>query len=362
MNDSTLSQAEIDALLAGAGETEYESSTTIGTTASAISTINTGDLSILLDIINYSLQIQTEHLINRLNVDLYFSNVKSRIRDNNRVRNELQGKFIQIRLDFNTGIIGNNLFIITIEDALKLAEIFTKRSNIELSDVALSSLSDGFVQMMAASNTALSEKFNRVISVGSPQIEILDNPDDIRFPDESQVTHISYTLNPEDSLPINIQQLLSVPLTREFVNLAKSAFREDSSLPFGNEIDIVSAPSQEDKSMPGVVPTAIRPIKYQELSEIRSPDGLKGNIGLLLDINMQLTVELGRTKMQIKKILGLGEGSIIELEKLAGEPVDLLVNGKLIAKGEVVVIDENFGVRITEIVSPHERLDSLFSD
>ena len=63
--------------------------------------------------------------------------------------------------------------------------------------------------------------------------------------------------------------------------------------------------------------------------------------------------------MQIKEILGLGEGSIIELEKLAGEPVDLLVNGKLIAKGEVVVIDENFGVRVTEIVSPHERIDAF---
>ena len=73
---------------------------------------------------------------------------------------------------------------------------------------------------------------------------------------------------------------------------------------------------------------------------------------------MSLTVELGRTKMYIKDILGLGEGSIIELDKLAGEPVDLLVNGKLIAKGEVVVIDENFGVRVTDIVSPTDRIKS----
>ena len=71
---------------------------------------------------------------------------------------------------------------------------------------------------------------------------------------------------------------------------------------------------------------------------------------------MSVTVELGRTKMYIKDILGLGEGSIIELDKLAGEPVDLLVNGKLIAKGEVVVIDENFGVRVTDIVSPTDRI------
>jgi flagellar motor switch protein FliN/FliY len=84
-----------------------------------------------------------------------------------------------------------------------------------------------------------------------------------------------------------------------------------------------------------------------------------GDISLLLDVPMTLTVELGRTTRLVQEILGLGEGSIIELDKLAGEPVDLLVNGKLIAKGEVVVIDENFGVRVTDIVSPDERLTSL---
>ncbi|HPY02630.1 MAG TPA: flagellar motor switch protein FliN, partial [Spirochaetota bacterium] len=78
-------------------------------------------------------------------------------------------------------------------------------------------------------------------------------------------------------------------------------------------------------------------------------------------VQLNLTVELGRTKQYVKDILGLGEGSIIELDKLAGEPVDLLVNNKLIAKGEVVVIDENFGVRVTDIVSPSERLTKMNS-
>ena len=85
----------------------------------------------------------------------------------------------------------------------------------------------------------------------------------------------------------------------------------------------------------------------------------QGNIGLIMDVNMEMTVELGRTKKQIKDILGMGEGTIIELDKLAGEPVDILVNHKPIAKGEVVVIDENFGVRVTEILSPMERVSDL---
>ena len=85
----------------------------------------------------------------------------------------------------------------------------------------------------------------------------------------------------------------------------------------------------------------------------------QGNIGLIMDVFMEMTVELGRTRKLIKDILGMGEGTIIELDKLAGEPVDILVNHKLIAKGEVVVIDENFGVRVTEIVSPMERMSDL---
>jgi flagellar motor switch protein FliN/FliY len=84
-----------------------------------------------------------------------------------------------------------------------------------------------------------------------------------------------------------------------------------------------------------------------------------GNIGLIMDVFMEMTVELGRTRKLIKEILAMGEGTIIELDKLAGEPVDILVNHKLIAKGEVVVIDENFGVRVTEIVSPMERMNDM---
>ena len=83
--------------------------------------------------------------------------------------------------------------------------------------------------------------------------------------------------------------------------------------------------------------------------------GEQGNISLLMDVTMEVTVELGRAKKQIKEILSMGEGTIIALDKLAGEAVDILVNHKLIAKGEVVVIDENFGVRVTEIVSNPDK-------
>ena len=108
----------------------------------------------------------------------------------------------------------------------------------------------------------------------------------------------------------------------------------------------------------GMNPPNVQPVQFASLQmQQASPES--GNIGLIMDVYMEMTVELGRTRKAIKEILGMGEGTIIELDKLAGEPVDILVNHKLIAKGEVVVIDENFGVRVTEIVSPMERMGDL---
>ena len=105
-------------------------------------------------------------------------------------------------------------------------------------------------------------------------------------------------------------------------------------------------------------PTNVQAVQFPNLMHRTLPQEA-GNISLIMDVFMEMTVELGRTRKLIKEILGMGEGTIIELDKLAGEPVDILVNHKLIAKGEVVVIDENFGVRVTEIVSPMERVNDM---
>lgn len=102
----------------------------------------------------------------------------------------------------------------------------------------------------------------------------------------------------------------------------------------------------------------VQPVEFQQLKPTDEA-GERDNVNRLMDVSLSLSVELGRKKMQIREILDLGPGKIIELDKLAGEPVDLLVNGKLLAKGEVVVVDENFGVRITDLISPKDRVKSL---
>lgn len=100
-------------------------------------------------------------------------------------------------------------------------------------------------------------------------------------------------------------------------------------------------------------------LAFQDLEDEKGEKSRTRDINFLLDIPLDVCVEIGRTKMQIKDLLQLGQGSVIELDKLAGEPVEVLINGKLIARGEVVVVNEKFGVRLTDIVSPSERIQQL---
>ena len=120
-------------------------------------------------------------------------------------------------------------------------------------------------------------------------------------------------------------------------------------------------PEEEDR--PGIEGLSIADpqVSDAEFQHLSEPGGEKEtrNIDLLMDVSLPVSIELGRTKLSIADILSLGPGSVVELAKLAGEPVDILVNQKAVARGEVVVIDENFGVRITQLMTPEERLKML---
>jgi flagellar motor switch protein FliN/FliY len=109
---------------------------------------------------------------------------------------------------------------------------------------------------------------------------------------------------------------------------------------------------QEQKTDPGAEPGG----PLEEGAARPAPSGVAADINMVLDIPVQLSVELGRTKVPIKHILQLGQGSVVELDAMAGEPMDVLVNGYLIAQGEVVVVNDKFGIRLTDVVTPSERL------
>ncbi|MBR4965890.1 MAG: flagellar motor switch protein FliN, partial [Lachnospiraceae bacterium] len=103
-------------------------------------------------------------------------------------------------------------------------------------------------------------------------------------------------------------------------------------------------------TMPPMQNVNVQPAQFQTFTSYSMPQAAQENIGLIMDVPLEVTVELGRTKKSISSILDFAPGTIIELDKIAGEPIDVLVNGKFVAKGEVVVIEESFGVRVTEII------------
>ncbi|MBR1907916.1 flagellar motor switch protein FliN [bacterium] len=139
---------------------------------------------------------------------------------------------------------------------------------------------------------------------------------------------------------------------------------EDKEL-IQEEIDEMEAKAfEEDITGQTVADTSesvtVQPVKFASFEDTTQMSGeANKNLDILMDVKLQLTVELGRAVLPIKKVLELTKGSIIELEKVAGEPVELYANGKLIANGEVVVIEDNFGLRITSITNPDERLKGL---
>ena len=150
-------------------------------------------------------------------------------------------------------------------------------------------------------------------------------------------------------------------LPKEDLKVAK-----EGDAPEGDaEADMLSMledlPKEESGASPEEIDFDKASVAKAEFQQLSQPAGQpeSKNIDLLMDINLPVSIELGRTKMSIADILGLGPGSVVELNKLAGEPVDVLVNYKIVAKGEVVVIDENFGVRITQLMTPEERLKLL---
>ena len=135
--------------------------------------------------------------------------------------------------------------------------------------------------------------------------------------------------------------------------------KPNENSPGMSDVDVWGAAMAEQATARGAVEPAAQPANiFPRLAPGTAPDGAQ-DLDLILDIPVNLTVELGRTKIPIKHILQLAQGSVIELDALAGEPMDVLVNGCLIAQGEVVVVNEKFGIRLTDIVSPSERMRRL---
>lgn len=349
-----LSQNEIDALLAGVDESSMSpmENTNMGGDPSFKDLDNESsrkDMQDLNEFLNSALSSAFNVLSRALETEIAFSSLKSSLKDSDKIANSLQGKQIVVSQVLKGSLNGEVSFIFNEKGALKLVEKMLDQEQTVLSEIALDTFGENFNQFFSSIHSWIKNSYKQEVSGDIPKVQIIENPLDIEFA-AKQSMQVDFNIRlGDDSSDIAVVMALPVTVSKEILNISIMGSRVEGSF---DDIGGYSEKSSKNKQINA------RPVQFSRLDQGSNRSPL-GNIEILLDVSMQVTVELGRTKMRIREILGLGEGSIIELQKLAGEPVDILVNANPIAKGEVVVIDEYFGVRITEIMSPKEMMDVM---
>jgi len=378
MSDGALSQDEIDALLSGVDSSSMSgSSAPAATMAPPPAKVNfdknalqtffastTNALSANLAALTGASVTLTGPQINAFNRDGFMSSLPDMV--------------TAISANYTSGFPGEHIFILPEESARAIASLMTKEENIQLDDMAMSVIGEVISQMVGTQITAMTDKTkNKSIAAASPVAANV--PKATAALPAGDFAVMNYNLNLGDNLSHQMWEILGAGPAADIsngLNGQSSAGMNAGGMGMqgmgmqmpgmqmpgmgmGMQGMGMQMPGMQMPGMGGLGTANVQPVQFPNLMQPRLGAHEAGNIGLIMDVSMEMTVELGRTRKLIKEILGMGEGTIIELDKLAGEPVDILVNHKLIAKGEVVVIDENFGVRVTEIVSPMERINDM---
>jgi len=363
VSDGSLSQEEIDALLRGtdtivSGSTSAAPVTTSFTTPAvsmeSLSELEKGTASeILKAAVDAAAGNMGMLISNKVSLAAFALDVM-RAED---VRNELGGALAQITMNFSDGFSGSNILILPEASALLLTNLAMGQNNHDMTPMVLSSLAQTVTQAYTAAASSMSARMGKMVRFSEARAESTEGGLSLNLSGMASCIRLSYQLRIEGQNPVQIAQILSVSSVREMVTSISNNRMGDMN--FGTMSGALGGGFGGTAQMASAGPSQIgvAAVQYPQLPQGLGSSQIPHNISVLMDVQMQLSVELGRTRKKISEILSFGEGSILELDKLAGEPVDVLVNGKLIAKGEVVVIDENFGVRVTEIVSPSNRIE-----
>ena len=363
MSDGAISQEEIDALLAGV-DMGGINTTGISSPASSANL----DLSYLKDIAGKNSEALASSLETMTGAQVKVDEAVIETVGRDQVLRKIPEMVVSITADFNEGLYGSHLFILAPELTQKLAGLINKEDAPEIDGMSLSVVSEVVSQHTGSEITNISNT-GKFPGLACNPAEANHVPTAmVHFPQGSFVL-FSYPLTVDGSV-YTLWEIMGEEVAKSLIVAFGGGQQEAPKV--DNSFAQMSSPAGQPQmgGMPqmqmGGMPMGMgmqMPMNTPNVQSVQYPmlqNGAvgmeQGNIGLIMDVFMEMTVELGRTKKLIKDILGMGEGTIIELDKLAGEPVDILVNHKPIAKGEVVVIDENFGVRVTEILSPMERL------
>lgn len=271
--------------------------------------------------------------------------------------------------------------LLEVSDAVIIADLMMGGdgavTNKKFTELELSAVAEAMNQMIGSASTSMATMINRKVDILPPTVHLWEDQKSIDYDGivkDQDIYRISFSLSVEGVIESEIMQVFTEDVVKDIAD----AMLSDKAVNVRQE---VVEPTVESVAVHPVVEPKPEPIKqvtgqlaatqsskravevsqaeFQPLFAKSTMDVDTDNLGLILDVPLDMSVILGRSRKSIKEILALNNGSVIELDKLTDEPLEILVNGKLIATGEVVVINENFGVRITNILSPKQRLNHL---
>ena len=369
-NGSKLSQDEIDALLKGGSNDDIEPDTLL----SAMEQDAIGEIG------NISFGSSATALSTLLSQKVEITTPTVTVIQKSKLNEEFPHPYVASEVNYTEGFSASNLLVIQQTDAAVIADLMMggdgTNADPSLSEIHLSAVQEAMNQMMGSAATSMSTVFNKKIDISPPRVELLDVKEGEgtdRIPAEEMLVKVSFRLTIGELIDSNIMQLYPITFAKDLIaeltdpaeeepvqEAPQSAPEPQQAAPQAQSAPMQqSAPPKRQAKPKPAEPVNVAPVEFEAFSEPQHTTSQLGNLDMLMDIPLSITVELGRTQRSVKEVLELSAGSIIELDKLAGEPVDILVNKRIVAKGEVVVIDENFGVRVTDILSQSERLSNL---
>ena len=403
--DGMLSQDEINALLSGMNSGSGDTSTAEADSASSsddVFSLIATEKDAVGEISNISMGTAATTLSSLLNQKVNITTPSVSVSDWDDISTRYDRPCVMMQISYKEGIDGNNVLILKEDDVKIITDLMMggsgKANDEPLSELHLSAIGEAMNQMMGSAATSMSSMFNRKIDISPPVANVIDayseSVDNLPAFLNGSFVKVSFKMQIGDLIDSEIMQLYPIEFAKELIELF---------MPSGGSAQPAPQPAPAAQSAPQPAPqTAPQPAPAQDMGAAQGmpyggaqgmpygyppqgmpypypPQGMpygyppqqdvnvspaafqpfsgnlsaltqKENIDLIMDVPLEVTVELGRTQKSIKDILEFAPGTIVELNKIAGEAIDVLVNGKYVAKGEVVVIEESFGVRITEII------------
>lgn len=384
-----LSQEEIDALLNG---TDMDADSDV-----EIERFTADEIDAIGEIGNINMGTAATTLFTLLGQKVTITTPKVTVTTLRDISDNFIDPCVLIHINYKLGIQGTNLLVLNEKDVKIITDLMMggDGTNVadELTDLHLSAINEAMNQMIGSSSTSMSEMLGTKIDITPPEayydkIKQLDfSVFDLDL--DEDVVRVAFDMKVGDLIDSEIMQIIPIDVAKQLIGKLMTS-SDSNELDEILEQEAAAAPQPQPQAqaqpqqaqpqaaqpqqappqpqqmaqpapqqMPAREPVNAKKLEFESFDENPSQVYYNNDIGIIRDVPLEITVELGRTSKRIEDILDFGVGTVVELDKLVGEALDILANGKRIAKGEVVVVDENYGIRITDIVVPEKIIDSI---